>query len=432
MMQKKFPEIDLTVQTLSHNGYAVAHHEDRTYYVRGAIPEEKVKAKVIKKRRGRAWAEAIEIIEQSPHRIDAQDIPTLHAGVSWQIMDFEYENNQKKIIVQELFKSEGLDISIPEIIYLENQWEYRNKVEYSFWIDDEGLSYAFHRQGTKGGKIPLTKSKILPKQVNQVSVEVLQWLKTQHLTKKELKMIQFRYSFYEQSVYMILFLQDSQQLTVPQHIEGLVGGKIVYSDPRSPAAVETEVLTIFGKQSIIEEVGGLKYEYPLHGFFQVYPEMFTKALIDIRAEVAKLPINLPVYDLYSGVGTIGIALAKDGRKVIGIELFPESLQYAQKNATQAGVAIDFIEGAVEDHLPELPQESIVILDPPRSGLHPKIATLLLEYQPQYIVYLSCNPLTQARDLALLQESYTFTNPKLFNFYPRTPHVESLSILKKVQ
>jgi 23S rRNA (uracil1939-C5)-methyltransferase len=429
-MRKKFPEIELTVDRLRHDGYAAGKHGERDVYVRGALPGEEVKAKVIKKRRGRAWAEAIEILKTSSHRIELQDIPTLHSGVSWQIMDFEYENQQKQEIVKELFKSEGLDIERPEIIYPENQWEYRNKVEYSFWIDDNGLSYAFHRQGTKGGKIPLEETSILPPAVNRVAKEVIKWLRAESLTKKELKMIQFRYSFSLKEVFMILFLQEAIELAVPQAIEELAGGKIVYSDPRSPAAVETEVLTIFGKQSITEEVGGITYEYPLHGFFQVYPEMFTKALTDIRSEVARLPKDLPVYDLYSGVGTIGIALAKDGRKVTGIELFPESLEYAQRNAAESGVTIDFIEGAVEEHLPELPQESIIILDPPRSGLHPKMIKLLLEYQPQHIVYLSCNPLTQARDLALLQEQYTFTNPKLFNFYPRTPHVESLSILKK--
>lgn len=430
-MRKKFPEIELTVDRLRHDGYAAGKHGERDVYVRGALPGEKVRAKVIKKRRGRAWAEAIEILESSSHRIEPQDTPTLHSGVSWQIMDFAYENLQKQQIVKDLFHSEGLDIKLPELIYPENQWEYRNKVEYSFWIDDNGLSYAFHRQGTKGGKIPLTQTQILPPAVNRVAKEVLQWLRAENLSKKELKMIQFRYSFSEREVFMILFLQEAIELAVPQAVEELAGGKIVYSDPRSPAAVETEVLSIFGKQSITEEVGGIKYEYPLHGFFQVYPEMFTKALTDIRSEVAKLPAGLPVYDLYSGVGTIGIALAKNGRNVTGIELFPESLNYAQRNATEAGVAIDFIEGSVEEHLLELPQDSIVILDPPRSGLHPKMIKLLLEYQPKHIVYLSCNPLTQARDLALLQESYAFTNPKLFNFYPRTPHVESLSVLKKL-
>lgn len=430
-MRKKFPEIELTVDRLRHDGYSAGKHGERDVYVRGALPGEKVLARVIKKRRGRAWAEAIEILEASSHRISPRDIPTLHSGVSWQIMDFEYENRQKQEIVQELFKGEELEIQLPEIIYPENQWEYRNKVEYSFWVDEDGLSYAFHRQGTKGGKIPLTQTQILPPAMNRVGNAILQWLRAENLSKKELKMIQFRYSFSEREVFMILFLQEAIELAVPQAIEELAGGKIVYSDPRSPAAVETEVLSIFGKQSIIEEVAGIKYEYPLHGFFQVYPEMFSKALADIQTEVSKLPMNLPVFDLYSGVGTIGIALAQDGRKVTGIELFPESLEYAQRNATEAGVNIDFIEGSVEEHLPELPQDSIVILDPPRSGLHPKIIKLLLEYQPKHIIYLSCNPLTQARDLALLQDIYSYTNPKLFNFYPRTPHVESLSILKKL-
>jgi 23S rRNA (uracil1939-C5)-methyltransferase len=212
--------------------------------------------------------------------------------------------------------------------------------------------------------------------------------------------------------------------------KGLQGFEIVYSDPRSPASVQTKILFSKGEMTVYESFDQLDLMYPFHGFFQVNPPVFNQSLNDMRGVVQEFDNaqDLTLVDLYSGVGTIGLGLADQVKKVIGVEEFPGSKAAAEKNAEKNEIQnFEGVEARSEDVLDWIEQADILVVDPPRIGLHDKVVEKILEMKPKHLIYLSCNPKTQAENMARLFETYDIVSSKSYNYYPRTPHVENLVV-----
>jgi 23S rRNA (uracil1939-C5)-methyltransferase len=218
-----------------------------------------------------------------------------------------------------------------------------------------------------------------------------------------------------------------------QEIPELDGLTVAFSNPLSPASLITKELSLEGMNYLEEKIAGLDLQYPLDGFFQNNIPLFGKALslmqdvVNRKSEVAK------IVELYSGVGTIGLALCKQAESVIGVEVVPSSIQYAKENARRNNISnyecYDIAAEEMDSKL--LAMADIVVLDPPRIGLHADVVNSLIQYKPKTILYLSCNPETQARDCELLKEHYSPTALYGFDFYPQTNHMESLIILDAV-
>jgi 23S rRNA (uracil1939-C5)-methyltransferase len=434
--KKNFPEFEVVIESLNERGYGLASFEGKKIQVLNALPGEKVRVKVFKKKKGWLFATAEDILTPSPHRIPPVEEHFTSCS-PWQIMDYEYEKEIKQSFLKDLFKGHQIDLPNSDFYHppSKNSYGYRNKVEYSFYIDDqETLHYAFFKREGGFGKFAHQGCKLVPDKVNQQAVRFLEFLNQNQVSGKDLKSVIFRYSFSQDKVYAGLFLKSKLDLDWLKFVNGvnLAGFQVAYSNPLSPASVITEVLYEFGNMEVVEGFDSLTLSYPFEGFFQVNPPAFNETLKDLR-EIVKgfdKAKDLTLIDLYSGVGTIGLGLAGMVRQVVGVEEFEGSKDAAMQNAKFNNISnFEAVEARSEDVLEYISQADVLVVDPPRIGLHQKVVNKILEVRPKYLIYLSCNPVTQAGNLSDLKDIYNITYNKAYNYYPRTPHVENLVVCK---
>jgi 23S rRNA (uracil1939-C5)-methyltransferase len=420
MRKTKQTEEIVTIQKLVHGGQGFAELADgRKVFVWNALPGEKVRIRIIKQKRTYAEAIAEDIIEPSKERIEPQEANYL-ATSPWQIMNFRAENAAKQMIVEELFRHEKVLLpKYGQTVEAGTEWNYRNKMEYSFWGDDDGLHLALHQRGSHGKQI-VQGSKLALPAVDKAANAVLKEIKKLDIRAGDLKTIIVRANQSGQAAASLFVKpQEFPELVLP---EGLQGIRIYHSNPQSPASLRTKLLQELGDCTLIDQLLDQQFTYDVDSFFQVNVPIFEKALTSIKS----LCKSASVTDMYAGVGTIGLSLA--GVRVNLIELDQATAEMARINVKNSKKQATVVEASTEKVLDYITGAEPVIFDPPRAGLHDKVIYRIFDVKPEQIIYLSCNPATHARDLAKLQEIYTITHFEIFNFFPRTPHIETLAVL----
>ncbi|MBL8121476.1 class I SAM-dependent RNA methyltransferase [Candidatus Saccharibacteria bacterium] len=419
---------EVTVEKLVHGGQGLGQLPDgRKVFVWNALPGEKVQVRLIKQKHSYAEGIAEEIITASPDRINPLEDNYL-ATSPWQMMTFAAENLHKSSIVRELFSQAHLDCGVPDIhddsILTPDEFHYRNKMEYSFWGDDDGLHLALHQRGSHGKQIVMGSALALPA-VDQAARAVLEQLQSRAVRAGDLKTIVVRCD-QDGNAAAALFVKPNAfpRLVLPSQLKGL---RVYHSNPKSPASVATKLLYELGDCRLQDTLLGQTFHYDVDSFFQVNLPVYERVLDRIRAACEGDPV-----DMYAGVGSIGLSVAK--RCVELIELDPASAAMARQNISYmvaSGSVLDarVVEASSEKVLEYIVRDRPLIVDPPRAGLHAKVVERCLEVKPPQIIYLSCNPATQARDLALLQGSYDLADFAVYNFFPRTPHIETLAVLR---
>lgn len=409
------------IQKLVHGGQGLGHLEDgRTVFVWGALPGETVTVRIIKAKRSYAEAIVEEVITASPERIAPREENYL-ATSPWQIVTLSAENVYKKMIVDELFTQ--AHVSIPEFTLraAESEWRYRNKMEYSFWGDDEGLHLALHNRGSHQKSI-VTGSELALPALDKAAQALVAELQKYQPRAGDLKTIIVRCSQNGDAVAALYTkLTKFTKLALPPELKGL---RVYHSNPKSPASVPTKLLYELGDTKLQDELLGRSFTYDVDSFFQVNLPIFEQALGAIREHMQ----GDDLVDMYAGTGSIGLSVA--GKKVTLVELDAASAAMARENAAASGLDAEVVEVASERALDYIAADKPLIVDPPRAGLHTAVINRILEVQPPKIAYLSCNPATQARDLAHLQDTYKITYFEGFNFFPHTPHIETLGILER--
>lgn len=410
---------EVSIEKLVHGGQGLGLLPDgKKVFVWNALPGENVKVVLTKNKKNYAEGIAEEIVKKSKERVAPKDTNYL-ATSPWQILKLSSENRYKKEIITEQFTGAGMALPDFELQSAEPEWNYRNKMEYSFWGDDDGLHLALYRRGSHGKEIVRGSALALPA-VDVCANTVLKALRDRGVRAGDLKTIVVRASQAGQAV-AALFVKkkDFPKLEMPDGIQGL---RVYYSHPKSPASVATKLLYGLGDLQLRDELLGRQFTYDVNSFFQVNLPVFEYALKDIEKYSDK-----EMTDMYAGVGALGLSLAK--KRLQLIELDPMSVAMARVNASASGLESEVIEASTEKALDYVTSNLPIIFDPPRAGLHPKLLDRVLEEKPPRIIYLSCNPATHARDIALLQESYKLVDFKAYNFFPHTPHIETLAILE---
>lgn len=415
-------QFEVTIDELVHGGQGIGTLADgRKIFVWNALPGEQVSGRVIKQKRSYLEGIAETIVMPSRERLQPREANYL-ATSPWQILSFEYENTQKTTIVQQLFRQAHVTIPAFSIDAIGPEYAYRNKMEYSFWGDDDGLHLALHRRGSHGKEIVEGSALAMPT-LDAGARAVLQELRAMpDLRAGDLKTLIIRASQAGQVVASLFVKPDTfPELSLPS---GLQGMRVYHSNPKSPASVPTRLLSEYGSAKLTDTLLGASFTYDVDSFFQVNLPVFEVALADIKQAC---PAD-ELVDMYAGVGSIGLSVAQ--RKVRLIELDPATVAMARENAELSPLDVEVIESSTEKVLEYITGEHPVIFDPPRAGLHDKVTSRLLEVLPPKIIYLSCNPATQARDLAHLQDAYKIVTFKAYNFFPHTPHIETLAIMEK--
>jgi 23S rRNA (uracil1939-C5)-methyltransferase len=412
---------EVKIAKLVHGGQGLGELSDgRKVFVWNALPGEKVKLRIIKNKRSYAEAITEEIVTASKERNKPKDENYL-ATSPWQILNFAAENKYKKQIVEELFTHEKVKLpKFDSVVTDGHEWQYRNKMEYSFWGDDDGLHLALHQRGSHGKQIVKGSALAMPA-IDKAANATCAQLSKLNARAGDLKTIVVRVNQQgEAAVALFTKLEKFKKLELPPELKGL---RVYYSNPKSPASVPTKLLYEVSDVLLHDELLGKAYAYDVDSFFQVNIPVFELALKRIKEHISEEAIT----DMYAGVGSIGLSVANE--RVDLIELDSATAKMAGVNAAASGLNTQVIETSSEKALDFISSSKPVIFDPPRAGLHDKVVERVLETKPPKVLYLSCNPATQARDLAKLQASYKIEFFEVYNFFPRTPHIEALAVLE---
>ena len=430
-MEDKLPEV--TITKLVEGGQGLGELPGgKKVFVWNALPGEVLGVRIIKQKHSYAEAIAEKIIKPSPERVE----PARSYFVStspWQMMTFAAENQYKEQLVRDIFAQAKVPLppfqltttSVnPSAANPEEQpglYHYRNKMEYSFWGDDDGIHLAIHIRGTHGKQI-ITESALGMKRIDAAANSLCSQLTALHLRGSDLKTVILRASE-DGTTTASLFVKREPfpEIELPKELQGL---RVYFSNPKSPASVRTKLLQESGEVLLSDSILGQRFTYDTDSFFQVNVPMYERALQSIKNHSSERIL----VDMYAGVGSIGLSVATKAVELI--ELDPATAKMAAVNAAASKLDAQVIETSAEKALDYITADKPVIFDPPRAGLHQKVAARVLEVLPPKITYLSCNPTTHARDLALLQDKYIITYFEAFNFFPRTPHIETLAILQR--
>ena len=338
----------------------------------------------------------------------------------------EAETHYKAALIEEAFELH--DIVLPEAIEVKTdgvRYGYRNKVEFSFYWDTstDTLDLAFFVRASKG-KIPVNATSLAKEPINVLAREIRDLLRTKSIEARSLKTLLIRCDQDGNCVWQLYVKDRWDDIITEQEANQLpaVGGEVIYSDPRSPASRITERLSSFGQTTLTDSVLGTEFSYATESFFQVNIPMYEMALRDMQ----KWLTQKSVVDMYSGVGTIGLTIGGDSPVLV--ELDESAVREMKRNTATLKKEAKVVHAASETALDYIAQDADIILDPPRAGLHADVIHRLLDVRPNRIVYLSCNPVTQARDVALLAEQYGIRYHVGYNFFPATPHIEHLVVL----
>jgi 16S rRNA G966 N2-methylase RsmD len=288
---------------------------------------------------------------------------------------------------------------------------------------------AFFKRGGKG-KVIVDGTSLAHPSINKLAIEIRDLLREKPIVARQLKTLLIRSDQQGNTVWQ-LYVKDKIENLISDDEAKLLsaaGGEIIYSDPKSPASRITERLNKFGDTTLSDTILGVAFNYACEGFFQVNIPVYEKALSDMKAWI-NCNEKMPTLDLYSGVGTIDLTIGGDD--VTLVEINEHAIAKMQRNITKLNRPnAKAILAPSEKSLEYITGKQIVIVDPPRAGLHADVTNRLLETEPPRIIYLSCNPVTQARDVSLLQEKYEIVHHQGYNFFPRTPHIEHLVVLDK--
>ena len=336
------------------------------------------------------------------------------------------------------------------------------------------LDLAFFRRGSKG-KIVVDGTSLAHPAINNLARAIRDLLRHKHVSARQLKTLLIRCDQSGSCVWQLYIKDRLPEIITADEVAKLPaqGGEVIYSDPRSPASRITERLARFGNTTLTDTVLGVPFRYACEGFFQVNIPVYEQALRDMREWVPYnkarqerqldqlaahdntdsqqraisqkksgqlyvgpglfyddiRAVKLSTIDLYAGVGTIGLTIGGDN--ITLVESNADAVREMQRNITELGrTDARAILAPSEQALDHITGREIVIVDPPRAGLHPDVIATLLQQLPPRILYLSCNPVTQARDVTLLQQHYRIAWHHGYNFFPRTPHIEHLVVLDK--
>jgi 23S rRNA (uracil1939-C5)-methyltransferase len=436
-------ELELHVDSLAFGGAGVARLDGYVVFVSGAIPGDRVRARVHRSKRHYAEARVVEVLDASPDRVPAR---APHPGAPWQVLPYERQLEVKAAQVADALRRIGRleGFALEPIVPAVERWRYRNKLEYSFGSgDDGGLVCGFHAPG-RWDRIDAVGDDILASdRVNAVRAQVLAWCRAEGLPALDrrtgegtLRNLVVREGRRTGQVQARLVTAPgelrAEALAAAVDVDGLLRTR-TDALAETTAGGETDLLT--GAAELEEDVGGLRFRISSEAFFQTNTEM-AERLYGLAADYAALRGHERVFDLFCGIGTVSLALSLRAGEVWGIEIVEEAVADAIDNARLNEVDnTRFFAGDIRLAMRELVERAgrpdVVVVDPPRAGLSKKVVRRIAEATPTRIVYISCNPTTLAPNAADLAEAgYRLDRVRPVDMFPQTPHIECVAVFER--
>jgi 23S rRNA (uracil1939-C5)-methyltransferase len=431
-------ELELEIDSLAFGGRGVARADGFVVFVAGALPGDRVRAEVTKGKKRFAEARTVELLRSAEDRLadtcvhGGEPCP----GAPWQGLPYEQQLHYKQEQVAEaLGRIGGLEgFELEEIVPAAEQWRYRNKLEYSFGESDDGeLTLGFHARGRWDVTVDADDCHLASEAGNEARNAVRAWAREEGLPAWDRRA--------GRGVLRNLAVREGRRTGQIQ--TRLVTAKARF--PRPPVDLHTMVedeaggtdgpTGVLGSERLREELCGLELQISHGAFFQTNTEM-AERLYAVAGEYAGLSGRERVFDLFCGIGTIGLTMAAQAGEVWGLEIVPEAITDAERNA-RANKIEDayFLAGNARTGVRPLVERAgkpdVVVVDPPRAGLSQKIVRRVLECEAQKIVYVSCNPTTLAPNAVQLAEAgYRLARVRPVDMFPQTPHIECVALFEK--
>lgn len=450
---RRHKEYEFEVVDIEFPGMGIAYSEDRKIYIKGAVPGQKVLGNVKKLKKEYGEAKLIKSLNTIEREISPK---CSHFGVcggcTHQFIDYEEQIRLKEIQLLKLFKEADIDgFEYEGIEKSPKEFEYRNKMEFSFGDMEKGgeLTLGMHIRNKAFGIVNVHECNLVSKDFRVILDTVVNYFRNKNtsyykIMKREgyLRNLVIRKTEHTGEILVNLVTTSQDEFNTEEFTELLLNlnlrDKIVgilhtTNDSFSDVVAADRIDVLYGRDYIVEEVLGLKFKISPLSFFQTNTlgaEKLYSIVMDFIGEAsAKL-----IFDLYCGTGTIGqIASSKNAKKVIGIELIEEAVEAANENTKLNNLDnCSFIAGDVAKVIQDLKDNpDVIILDPPRPGVHPKALDYVIKFDAKEIVYVSCNPKTLMVDLRkLIDSGYKIERVKGMDMFPMTGHLECVVRLER--
>lgn len=463
--KKPLPILEKTLITgIAAEGKAVARHSDWVIFIPFVVPGDVVDIQLTRKKNSYAEGKAVHFHEYSSQRTEAFcEHYGVCGGCKWQILPYSEQIRYKQQQVVDNLTRIG-KIELPEIMPIlgsEKNRFYRNKLEFTFsnksWMTEEEIrsgtaienrnALGFHIPGMFDKVLDIRKCWLQDDISNQIRNEIKAFALQNDYAFFDLRNqsglmrnIIIRTSSTGEVMLIVVFFEDDREKreALLNHITGKFSAitSLIYiiNEKANDTITDREIHVFKGNSFIYEEMEGLKFKIGPKSFYQTNSEQAYN-LYRVARDFAGLTGNELVYDLYTGTGTIANFIARQARRVIGIEYVPEAIEDARINSGINGIDNTlFFAGDMKDILNEefiktYGRPDVIITDPPRAGMHDDVIETILSAEPYKIVYVSCNPATQARDLNLLGQKYRVSRVQPVDMFPHTQHVENVVLLE---
>lgn len=447
----KNEELELEITGFTHEGNGVGKVEGYTLFVPEALPGERIKARVVKTGKQFGYAKVLTILQPSQHR-EQPACPIYHqcGGCSLQHMSYEEQLHQKTILVQDNLRRLGKieHATVHPTIGMKDPWRYRNKAQVPIGEQEGGLIGGFY--AARSHQIINMEACLIQHEKNDEIVEQVKKIASslgirayqEETGKGLLRHVVVKIGFKTGELMVVLVVNgrdipEKEELVnrLIKKVDGLKSIVININRKRTNVIFGEETKVIWGEPYIYDYIGNIKFAISARSFFQVNPVQ-TEVLYNKALEFAGLSGSETVIDAYCGIGTISLFLAQKARKVYGVEIVPEAIDDAKRNARlNAMENVEFAVGEAEKIIPwwyaQGIRADVVVVDPPRKGCDQQLLDTLIKMKPERIVYVSCNPSTLARDLRILEDGgYMTKDVQPVDMFPHTSHVENVALLVK--
>lgn len=450
MGRKKKKLIEIDIEKIEFPNKGIGYYEGKKTIIKGTITGQKVKAIVKKKRKDILEAKLLEVLEKSDIEIESK-CPHfgICGGCSYQNIPYREQLKIKQEQVKEILEEANLgNFEYLDIIPSPNISNYRNKMEYSFGDTEKNgdLSLGLHQKGKFFETVITDKCNIVDEDFSKILLETLEYFREKEIPfynkiKHEgvLRHLVIRKAINTKEILLNLVISSQKKLELDEYImrikeinldSEIKGILLTINDSLSDTVQSDETKVLYGQDYITEKLLGLKFNISAFSFFQTNT-LGAEVLYSKVKEFAGNTEDKIVFDLYCGTGTIAQITSPIAKKVYGIEIVEEAVLSAKENARANKLYnCRFIAGDVMEKVKELKEKpDIIILDPPRDGIHPKAIDKIIDFSPEKFIYISCKPTSLKRDLPVFKKrGYNIEKVQCVDMFPMTPHVETVVLL----
>ena len=454
MKFKKNDMVTVEIKDMGHDGEGIGKAEGYTLFIKDAVIGDLVEAKVMKAGKNYGYARLMQVLKPSKDRVEPKcSCARACGGCQLQALSYEKQLEFKEKKVRGNLERIGgfSDLEIEKVIGMEHPWRYRNKAQYPVGKDKDGKIITGFYAGRTHSIIP-NQDCLLGAEINETILEkVIAYMEENHVAPYDettgrglVRHVLIRCG-YQTGEIMVCLIVNGRKLPAAEkltdslrEIPGMTSISLNVNTKRNNVILGEEVINLWGQAFITDAIGEVKYQISPLSFYQVNP-IQTEKLYETALEFAGLTGKETVWDLYCGIGTISLFLAKKAKQVYGVEIVPPAIADARKNAALNGIEnAEFYVGKAEEVLPEKYEQEgisadVIVVDPPRKGCDEAVLQTMLKMKPERIVYVSCDSATLARDLKrLCEELYEVKRVAVCDMFPQSTHVECVVLMSKVK